>query len=266
MKAITAIALVLFGAVASARAQWIVYDPTMNVQQIIDTAQQIAKFAIVINNQVQQIQTLTSQLTEFKRYEVVFGTPAIVSIPTAQPLITDLTRIERGQPLVTLQIGANAGQGMLYNNNGLYRSVGTQFTTPGGQSVTRPTAPYLPVAAVQKTTDNYQTVSTDAGTRRAALKQQIATTTQQLQAATTDAEVQKLHGVLVGLSAALNGADQEIHEAAASSTVQEIANRNDQKRQLQADRDQQNAEFTETVQKYGQTFRLLNAPSEFPTN
>ena len=30
----------------------------------------------MIDNQVQQINTLTSQLTEFKNYEAVFGNPA----------------------------------------------------------------------------------------------------------------------------------------------------------------------------------------------
>jgi len=38
---------------------------------------------------------------------------------------------------------------MLYNAKGLFTSIGTTFTTPNGQTVTRLEAPYLPVAAVQ---------------------------------------------------------------------------------------------------------------------
>jgi hypothetical protein len=49
--------------------------------------------------------------------------------------------------------------------------------------VTRLQAPYLPVAAVQKTTDNYLSVSTDATARRIALKAEIAATTDALKAA-----------------------------------------------------------------------------------
>ena len=54
------------GITVSARAQWIVYDPTMNMQQIMAQAQNIAKYIQMIQNQVQQIQTLTDQLNEFK--------------------------------------------------------------------------------------------------------------------------------------------------------------------------------------------------------
>ncbi|MBE0543877.1 MAG: DUF4141 domain-containing protein [Verrucomicrobia bacterium] len=51
---------------ASARAQWIIYDPANTVQSVINTAQKIAKFIEMINYQVQQIRTLTDQLDESK--------------------------------------------------------------------------------------------------------------------------------------------------------------------------------------------------------
>jgi hypothetical protein len=265
MKKLIALTIVTASVTLSARAQWVVYDPTMNIQQIIDTAQEIAKYVQMINNQVQQIQTLTDQLNEFKNYENLFGNPSKVLLPTVQPLVNDLTKTELGQTLTTLEGAVNAGQAMTYNADGLFHSIGTTFTTPDGQRVTRQQAPYLAVAAVQQTTDNYLSVSTDAASRRVALKKDIAATTDQLKAATTDAEVQKLTGVLVGLSSALNNTDYEINQATASAVVQDIANRNDAQRQIEADKQQQHAEFSEAVQKYGQTFRLMNAPTQFPT-
>ena len=265
MKKLIALALVIVSIALSARAQWIVYDPAMNVQQIIDTAQEIAKYVTMIDNQVQQIQTLNDQLNEFKNYENLFGDPSKVVLPTVQPLVSDLTKTELGQTLTTLEGAVDSGQAMLYNGNGLFHSVGTTFTTPGGQTITRQQTPYLPVAAVQKTTDNYLSVSTDAATRRVALKDEIAATTDQLKSATTDVEIQKLTGVLIGLSSALNNTDYEINQATASAVVQDVANRNDAQRQVQADKQQQHAEFTEAVQQYGQTFRLMNAPTQFPT-
>ena len=42
MKKFIALALVTVGVTVSARAQWIVFDPTMNVQSILNTAQEIA--------------------------------------------------------------------------------------------------------------------------------------------------------------------------------------------------------------------------------
>lgn len=265
MKKLIALMLVALGITVSARAQYIVYDPANTAQSIVNTAQEIARFVQMINNQVQQIKTLNAQLDEFKHYESLFGDPKVVLLPTALPLISDLKHTELGQTLVTLEGTINTADAMLYNGSGLFASIGTTFNTPNGQTITRPTEPYKPVAAVQQTTDNYLAVSTDAAARRVALKNEIATTTQQLKVATTDAEVQKLQGVLTGLSAALNNTDYEINQATTAAMVQDIANRNDAQRQTEAKKEQQHAEFTEAVQKYGQTFRVMNAPTAFPT-
>ena len=265
MKKLIALTIVTLGVTISARAQWIVYDPTMNMQQIMAQAQNIAKYIEMIQNQVQQIQALEDQLNEFKHYESLFGDPKAVLLTTVQPLVADLRKTELGQTLTTLEGAVDAGQAMLYDANGLFSSIGTTFTTPNGVTVTRRETPYLPVAAVQKTTDNFLTVTTDATTRRVALKEEIARTTTALKNATTDAEVQKLTGVLIGLSSALNNTDYEINQATSSALVQDVANRNEAQRQIEAKKEQQHAEFTEAVQKYGQTFRLLNAPTAFPT-
>ena len=246
-------------------AQWTVYDPTLHTQTLLNGVQEIAKFVEVINNQVEQIQVLNEQVNEFKKYEAVFGDPSQVILRTVNPLIEDLRRTELGETLTTLEAAVDAGEAMIYTAHGLYQSVGAEFSTPGGQTVQRRQEPYLPVAAVQKTTDNYLTVSTEAAARRVTLKEQIAVTTEQLRSASTDAEVQKLSAVLTGLSAALESTDQEVSQATASAVVQDIANRADAQRQIQAKKEQQHAEFTEAMAKYGQTFRLFNAPVTFPT-
>ena len=265
MKKLIALTLVTVSVALSARAQWIVYDPVNNAQQILSAAEDVAKYIQMIENQVQQIQTLTDQLNEFKHYEDLFGDPKSVLLSTVKPLTDDLRKTELGQTLTKLEGTVSASQAMLYDASGLFHSVGTTFNTPNGQTVTRQQATYLPVAAVQKTTDNYLSVSTDATARRVALKAQIAATTDALKAATTDAEVQKLTGVLIGLSSALNNTDYEINQATTATVVQDIANRNDAQRQVEAKKEQQHAEFTEALQKYGQTFRLMNAPTAFPT-
>ncbi len=264
MKKFITLTLVMFGITASARAQWIVYDPANTVQSVINTAQEIAKYIEMINNQVQQIQTLTDQLNEFRHYQELFGDPGRVAL-SIRPLTDDLRKTEVGETLARLEDAVDAGEAMLYDASGLFQSIGTTFTTPGGRTVTRQETTYLPVAAVQKTTDNYLSVSTDAASRRIALKEQIAATTEQLKAARTDADVQKLTGVLIGLSAALNNTEYEINQATASALVQDVANRNDAQRQIEARKEQQHAEFTEAMQKYAQKFRLMNAPTEFPT-
>ena len=166
MKKFIALTLVTIGVATSARAQWVVYDPTIHTQSILNTAQEIAKYIEMINNQVQQIQTLTDQFNEFKHYEELFGDPKAILLSAAKPLTDDLRKTELGQTLTTLEGAVNGADAMLYNAGGLFQSVGTTFKTPNGATVTRLEAPYRPVAAVQKTTDNFLSVSADATARR----------------------------------------------------------------------------------------------------
>ena len=263
-KLITIIAVALPLAFA-ARAQWIVYDPTMNVQQIIDEAESIAKYVTMIDNQVQQINTLTSQLTEFKNYEAVFGNPGKVGLSMVAPLDADLQSLEPGKNLENLVSSADGNYALTYNDSGLYATVGASFQTPGGQTIQRPADQYKLFAAINNAANNYVTVADNAAQRRATIKDQIAQTTQQLQNATTDAEVQKLHGVLTSLNADLASTDDEVNQAVASAQVQDIQNRNDQQKQIQALTEQQNAEFEESLSNYAAKFQLLNAPTAFPT-
>ena len=69
MKKLIAIIAVALPLAFSARAQWIVYDPTSNIEQILDEAENMAEYVSMIDNQVQQITTLGNQLSEFKNYE-----------------------------------------------------------------------------------------------------------------------------------------------------------------------------------------------------
>jgi hypothetical protein len=265
MKKLIVAALLALPLAFSARAQWIVYDPTMNIQQILDQAENIAKYVTMIDNQVQQINTLASQLTEFKNYEAVFGNPSQVVLSMVAPLNTDLQSLEPIQNLGSLVATANGNTALTFNDNGLYATVGTSFQTPRGQTIQRPANQYEPFAAIINTASNYVAVADNAAQRRTAIKGQIAQTTQQLQNATTDAEVQKLHGVLTSLNSDLASTDDEVNQAVSAATVQDIQNRNDQQKQIQALTEQQNAEFTEAISNYTAKFQLLNAPTVFPT-
>jgi len=265
MKKLIAIAAVALPLAFSARAQWIVYDPTSNIQQIMDEAENMAEFVSMIDNQVQQIETLGNQLSEFKNYESLFGNPSQVVLSMVAPLDADLKSLEPGLNLENLVGNADGNYALTYNDSGIYATVGVSFQTPGGQTIQRPADQYKPYAAINNTANNYVTVADNAAQRRAAIKDQIAQTTQQLQDATTDAQVQKLHGVLTSLNGDLASTDDEVNQAAASAMVQDIQNRNDQQKQIQALTEQQNAEFTEVVSNYTAKFQLFNEPTVFPT-
>ncbi|MCI0539168.1 MAG: hypothetical protein L0Z50_28505 [Verrucomicrobiales bacterium] len=111
---------------------------------------------------------------------------------------------------------------------------------------------------------NYTNVTADVLARRQTLKEQIAVTTERLQSATTASEVQKLTGVLIGLNGALSATDKELDQAVSLSLVQDIENRNNAEKQIQARREEQKAEMLETFGNYRATFPLNTQPPVFP--
>ncbi|MFO1500943.1 MAG: DUF4141 domain-containing protein [Verrucomicrobiota bacterium] len=264
MKKFTALALVTLGITVSARAQWIVFDPTMNVQSIINTAQEIAKYVEMINNQVQQIQTLTDQLNEFKHYEDLFGDPKAVLLTTVQPLVNDLRKTKLARPDRARRRSGCRRRHALQRQRPVHehRHDVQHAERRNGYGAKRR------IYRSRRSSENDGQLSVRLSRRDRtprALKGNRPHHHLALKSATTDAEVQKLTGVLIGLSSALNNTDYEINQATASALVQDVANRNDAQRQIEAKKEQQHAEFTEAVQKYGQTFRLMNAPTAFPT-
>lgn len=265
MKKLIALTAIILPLAFSARAQWIVYDPTSNIQQIIDEAENMAEYVEMVDNGVQQIETLDNQLSEFKNYENLFGNPSQVVLPMVSALDSDLKNLEPGQNLENLVTSADGNYALTYNDNGIYSTVGVSFQTPGGATIQRAADQYKKFAAINDTANNYVSVADDAAKRRTAIKDQIAQTTQQLQNATTDAQVQKLHAVLTSLNADLASTDDEVNQAATSALVQDIQNRNDQQKQIQALTEQQNAEFEESISNYTAKFQLLNQPVQFPT-
>jgi hypothetical protein len=263
MKAILIIGSLLL--TASARGQWVVYDPAVHTQQILNQAQNLAKYVEMINNQIQQINTLTSQLQELEKYNEAFGNPAkLLDITGVNGLVRDLRKTELGQTIEQVQQIAKGIDALTYDANGLYHNVGKTFKTPSGTEVPREEKIYRDNAAIQRSTQNYTNVFDDVRVRRRALKEQIAATTEKLQGATTDAEVQKLTGVLIGLNSALVATDKEVDQALSLTVVQEAENRNDTEKQLKARGEEQKAEFSETLRNYRQTFQPMTAPPIFP--
>ena len=265
MKKIITITLLSLAIALPARAQVLVYDPAVHTQQILDTAQEIAKYVEMINNQVQQITTLQNQLTSLNHYIDLFGDPANIKVPTFAALSTDLLKLEPGKNLNALVSLAKGENALTYTGSGLYVDVGAAFGTVKG-SVARETDSYRPFAAVNQATGNYLAVSTNAAARRVALKAEIQQNLAALQTAKTDAEVQKVSVVIAAQSADLNSVDHEVNQALASALVQDMENRNDARKQQQAVAEQQQAEFREAITSYSAKFPLLTEPVHFPVN
>lgn len=264
MKFLIAIAASLLTA-SFAQAQWVVIDPTAIAQDQANHIADLAKYVEMVNNQITQINTLTQQLQQTEAYVKAFGNPEqLLHIVGANQLVASLQRIGIGQTIGNLQRATNGIQALAYNGNGIYTSLGTTFTTPGGAIIPRANDLYRKYGAIQDSSRNFQAVNDDVLARRATLRSQIAATTQQLQASTTDAETQKLTGVLVGYNAELGSVDREIERAAAEVATQDAENRADRERQEQARREERQAQVEESFRRYGEVFRLETTPPTFP--
>jgi hypothetical protein len=246
-------------------AQYVVTNPVSDVLSETMHLEDLAKWVESINNQVQQINTLTQQLQQVQAYVKAFGDPEkLLSIVGADQLIGSLQQSGVGQTIGEIRQLANGVEALSYNANGLYQSLGSTFQTPTGAQVPRLEELYRKFGAIQQGAQNFQTVTDDVLSRREALRQSIATTTQQLQSATTDAETQKLTGVLVGQSAELAAVDREIDQAAAQVATQDIENRADRERQEQARREERQAQMEEGFRRYNETFQIDASAPAFP--
>ncbi len=246
-------------------AQYVVTDPISDVLAEEMHLEDIAKWVQSIENQVQQINTLTQQLQQVQAYVKAFGDPEkLLSIVGADQLIGSLQQSGIGQTIGEIQQVANGVQALSYNAQGLYQSLGSTFQTPSGAQLPRAEELYRKFGAIQQGSQNFQAVTDDVLTRRESLRQNIATTTEQLQSATTDAETQKLTGVLVGQSAELAAVDREIDQAAAQVATQDIENRADRERQEQARREERQAQMEEGFRRYSETFQIDASAPAFP--
>jgi hypothetical protein len=267
MKKLISIAAIALPLAASVHAQWVVYDPTSNYQQIFDEVENMAQYVQMVQNQVQQISQLTAQLGQLEQYNKEFGDPSkILNLTGISVLTADLTQTPLGETISAVEQSANGVAALTYDANGLYHQIGATFTTPSGNQIQRQTTDYKPNEAINNATANYSNVTASVLERRQALKDAIAQTTDALQSATTAAEVQKLTGILIGQQTALAATDKEIDQAVAVSTEQDIENRNDQQKQATAEQEEQRAEMIESFDNFRTSFKLNTQPPQFPTD
>src|SRR5688500_4624668 len=119
MKPTLLLATAVFTLDTAVQAQWAVYDAANHSQQIINGAQEIAKFVEMINNQIQQIEHLTEQVNTLHHYVDLFGNPASIAPASVAVLTTELRRTELGETLTELRATADAASSMLDDGGGL---------------------------------------------------------------------------------------------------------------------------------------------------
>jgi hypothetical protein len=249
-KRLLIIATALFLSLPSARAQLVVEDVLSIAQDAVNQVVDLAKYVEMVNNQVQQINTMTQELQQTVAYVKAFGDPAqLLEITGVNELMSELDLSGVGQTLGEIRQTASGIQSLKNNATGLYQEI-TDFSLSGIE-VPRVPDIYKPFSALENASSNYTAVYDDVTQRRQTLKGQMVGTIDRLQASTTDAETQKLQGVVTAQAAQLQSIDNEIANAASQAVVQDISNRNNDQKQQQARDEAIAADRHDAMKKYG---------------
>ena len=203
------IALVLFGMATAAPAfsQMVVLDMPNLLQSVLNYAamgEQIAKQAIQIKNQIDQIRQFETQLNrmgDMGNFRNLVGFSDFrndLNLPTQVRTWADgLVRVD--------------GRGLFGDTRGgVFKPVSAQFPDFNGVQIDRDPQVFKESHDMTVTVDEFKTVQSDVYTRRADLKRAIANTSDALQAATTEAEEQKLQAVLNAQYGQLSAVDAEV--------------------------------------------------------
>lgn len=230
-----ALVLTMFFIVTRVQAQWVVYDPTVWWQTVINT--------LLVSNQLEHTTLIVDRM----------GDPAAIrEVIGANGIIAGIVQAGTGQTLDQLQMSVSGTAAFWYDGNGLYRVIQDSIATPDGKFVKRAADGYKKYDAVNLTTTDFKAVHDDTETRRLMLLNEIKATTEQTVNATTDAEVQKLQAIAASQATLLGAIDRERDAALGRVAVQDIENRNDEAKQQQARKEERIIDFKEASGRFTQ--------------
>ena len=179
----------------------------------------------------------------------IVGDPSqIVNVTGVSSALTELKNTGVSQPMSALANLANGGNALQNNGGGLY--VAVSGTTPSGSTVAHNDDLYRRYDAVDRTVSNFQAVQSDTLARIQSLRTAMKQTLNQLDAATTQTEIDKLHGVLVAQASALNDLHAEQSAAAQQAMVQHLQNDNNAQMKRQANADAFPTTFNDAANKF----------------
>ena len=190
-------------------AQWVVNDPAVLAQTVINT--------YVAYEQSESIRKVATRI----------GDASLVKdLPGAQAVSQSLAKTDPSKaPSWDITY---TGQGALnYDGNKLYATVGDRIVNPDGTVVERRADEYRKYESAHQNVAHYLSVLKETEGRRSALLQGIKDTSEAITSAKNIAEVSKLQGVAATQIAALSAIDGERAAALGSVMARSLANDTD---------------------------------------
>jgi septal ring factor EnvC (AmiA/AmiB activator) len=255
MKTILKLLLVLILAMSgsySARAGGIpVYDAINTaenvIQQVVDRvvqaalhAEDIAKYAQMLENQTQQIAQLTTMIGQNVQALERLGNPqTYVNMLSLNTILADIQRTMNGvgTTVAGFQQTANGFMALKYTANGLYQDL-SQLKDQFGNPIQFQSNNFTKFAMVQNMYQSFNIEMTQANQALASLLQQKQQILQQLNSASSLIETEKLKSQLQATEANINNATARLNMYSQKITVQHMANQNDASRVQEAQKEQ----------------------------
>jgi septal ring factor EnvC (AmiA/AmiB activator) len=233
------------------RATMIVYDPIATVQnvvqQVIDRvaqaaqhAEDMAKYVQMIENQTQQIAQLTTIISQNVQQLERLGNPATyINMLSLDTILADIQRTMNGVGTTVAEFQQTANGFMALKNtaNGLYQDL-TQLKDQFGNPIQFQSNNFTKFGMVQNMFQSFNTEMTQTNQALASLLQQKEQILQQLNAATSLIETEKLKSQLQAVEANINNATARLNMYSQKIVVQHAANQNDAARVQEAQREQ----------------------------
>src|SRR6201987_19219 len=235
----------------SAHAMISVYDAINTaenvIQQVVDRvvqaaqhAEDIAKYAQMLENQTQQIAQLTTMISQNVQALERLGNPqTYVNMLSLNTILADIQRTMNGvgTTVAGFQETANGFMALKYTANGLYQDL-TQLKDQFGNPIQFQSNNFARFAMVQNMYQSFNTEMTQANQALASLLQQKQQILQQLNSASSLIETEKLKSQLQAVETNINNATARLNMYSQKMVVQHTANQNDAARMQEAQREQ----------------------------
>jgi hypothetical protein len=240
------LAVLILTTVCPSGKAYIVHDPIHTVlnilQQVIGQVRQelqhaedVAKYADMIQKQMQQIQQLTTLINQNVEQLRRIGDPnTYVNMLGLDTLFNEMSRIKNGigTTMAEFQQTADGVAALKETANGLYQDV-SKLPDRFGKTVQYDINSFKRFGAVQDMYKSFNTEIEQANRSLAVLQQEKQNALQQLNSAGSLIEVQKLTGKLHGIESSIQDTTTRINMAAQKALVQHAANQNDEARMRQ---------------------------------
>ena len=221
-------------------AENVIQQVVDRVVQAVQHAEDIAKYAQMLENQTQQIAQLTTMISQNVQALERLGNPqTYVNMLSLNTILADIQRTMNGvgTTVAGFQQTANGYMALKYTANGLYQDL-SQLKDQFGNPIQFQSNNFTKFAMVQNMYQSFNTEMTQANQALATLLQQKQQILQQLNSASSLIETEKLKSQLQATEANVNNATARLNMYSQKIMVQHTANQNDIARVQEAQKEQ----------------------------